>query len=155
MKIEQDRYWLVARDKPSLLTRMMQLLAGDAEISFEGKLSDCKFPDSIPVIPENLSVLRRQTVSPVQDFIVLKLEHDTVRPILDAILPGNRFMEDIIHIQIAQHGSKQFGSYDQFHHECIVCFLGVPIKFLDELKQRGIIISWTTPHANARRGGHG
>src|SRR5262245_6541667 len=31
--VPQDRYWLVARDKPGLLTHMMGFLAGEARIS--------------------------------------------------------------------------------------------------------------------------
>jgi hypothetical protein len=143
--IPQNRHWLVARDKPGLLTHMMRFLAGDARISFEGDLSHCDFPPSIPRIAEQQSVLKRQTLAPDLDFVTLTLEPDTVRPILDAVLPCNRFMEDIIHIQIEKRGELQFGSYDQFHHECIVCFSGVPTTFLDELQQKHILRSWTTP----------
>jgi hypothetical protein len=130
---------------------MMRFLAGDARISFEGDLSRCEFPASIPRIAEEESVLQRQTTSPVLDLITLALEPDTLRPILDVVLPANRYMDDIIHIQIEKHRELQFGSYDQFHHDCIVCFLGVPTKFLDELKQTGILRSWTTPHEDATR----
>lgn len=151
MNPELDRYWLVARDKPALLTHMMRLLAGDAHISFEGDLSGCSFPDSVRRVPVQSSSLHRQCVYPDLDYVILQLEHDTVRPILDTVLPGNRFMEEIVHIQIAQHGTLQFGSYDNFHHDCIVCFQAVPTKFLDELQQRGIIRSWTPPHEGATR----
>ena len=149
--IPQDRYWLVARDKPGLLTHMMRFLAGDARISFEGDLSRCQFPATILSSTDEDSILTRQTISPRQDFIILPLEHDTIRPSLDVVLPDNRYMEDIIHIQIEKRGELQFGSYDQFHHDCIVCFLGVSTKFLDELKQTGILRSWTTPHEDATR----
>src|SRR5688572_16959263 len=145
MKPAQDRYWLVTQDKPALLTHMMRFFAGDAQISFEGDLSRCSFPLAVPRIPENTPPLQRHTVSPRQDFAILRLEADTVQPILAIVLPENRFMVDIIHIQIAQHGQQQFGSYDQFDDQCIVCFHGVPTKFLDELKRHGIICSWTTP----------
>jgi hypothetical protein len=155
MNIEQDRYWLVARDKPALLANMMRLLAGDAQISFEGDLSRCSFPDSVPRLPEESAVTLRQTVWPVQDFAVFQLEHETIQPILDTVLPDNRFTEDIIHIQIAQHGALQFSSAERFDQYCIVCFLGVPTKILDDLKHRGVIVSWTTPHTGAARGGHG
>ena len=83
---------------------------------------------------------------PKLDFVTLALEPDTIRPILDVVLPGRRYLDDIIHIQIEKRRALQFGSYDQFHHECIVCFLGVPTEFLDELQQKGILKSWTTPH---------
>jgi len=96
-------------------------------------------------------VLQRHTLVPKLDFITLALEPDTIRPILDAVLPENRYMNDIIHIQIEKLRELQFGSYDQFHHECIVCFLGVPTEFLDWLKQKCIIKSWTTPYEGAVR----
>lgn len=147
----QDCYWLVARDKPSLLTHMMRYLAGEARISFEGDLSRCEFPAMLPRSIDEDSILTRQTLSPRQDFIILPLEHDTIRSILDVVLPDNRYMEDIIHIQIEKRGELQFGSYDQFHHDRIVCFLGVPTKFLDELKQPGILRSWTTSHNDTTR----
>ena len=155
MNIEQDCYWLVARDKSALLAHMMRLLAGDAQISFEGDLSRCSFPDSVPRLPEESAALHRQTVWPVQDFVVLQLEHETIQPIIDAVLPDNRFVDDIIHIQIAQHGELQFSSAERFDQHCIVCFLGVPTKILDDLKHRGVIISWTAPYPGASRGGHG
>jgi len=100
-------------------------------------------------------VLHPQTVWPLQDFAVLQVEHETILPILDTVLPDNRFMEDIIHIQIPQHGALQFSSADQFDQRCSVCFLGVPTKILDDLKHRGVIVSWTTPHPGVVRGGHG
>jgi len=149
--VTKDRYWLIARDKPGLLTHMMHFLAGDARISFEGDLSRCDFLVSISRDTNEDAILPRCTLSPQQDFIILPLEHDTVRPILDIVLPGNRYKDDIIHIQIEKHRQLQFGSYDQFHRDCIVCFLGVPTKFLDELKQKGIIRSWTAPSEGAVR----
>jgi hypothetical protein len=146
-----DRYWLVARDKAGLLTHMMRFLAGNARVSFEGNLSRCQFPQAIGSSGEEDSILRRQTIWPRQDFIVLPLEHDTIRPILEVVLPENRYLGDIVHIQIEKDTQLQFGSYDQFDHNCIVCFLGVPPKFLDELQERGIIRSWTTPYEGATR----
>ena len=146
----QEHHWLVAHDKPGLLTHMMRFLAGDARISFEGDLSRCLFPATIPSSAEEDSILTRQTISPRQDFIILSLEHDTVRPILDAVLPENRYKDDIIHIQIEKHQRLQFGSYDQFHHECIVSYGGVPTKFLDELIEKGALKSWTTPDEDAK-----
>jgi hypothetical protein len=58
--------------------------------------------------------LKRQTVWPRQDFVILSLEHDTIDPILEIVLPEARYKEDITHIQIEKHGELQFGCYDQF-----------------------------------------
>jgi hypothetical protein len=147
----KDRYWIVARNKPGLLIAMMRALAGDAHIAFEGDLSRCALPPALGPDPSETSTLRRHTLLPRQDFVVLPLEDDTVRSILDAVLPDRRFMDDIVHIQIEKNGRLEFGSYDNFHPECIVCFLGVSTDLLDRLRGNGIIRSWTAPYKGARR----
>src|SRR5438094_4041514 len=96
-----DRYWLVARDKPGLLVAVMRALAGDAHISFEGDLSRCRGLFAMPgASTEETDALRRQTLYPVQEFVVLPLEPETVRPILAEVLPEGRVVLDIIHVQI-------------------------------------------------------
>jgi hypothetical protein len=148
---EKDRYWIVARDKPGLLLAMMQALAGNAHISFEGDLSKCKFPAELGEAYEETPALMRNTAVPRQDFVVFSLEQHTIRPILDVVLPDRRFMEDIIHIQIEKNGRLEFGSYDNFDPECIVCFHGVSTDLLSRLAASGVIRSWTEPYEGARR----
>jgi len=146
------RYWPVARDKPGLLIAMMRQLAGGASISFEGNLSRCAFGPDFQPSGEETPSLRRQTVWPKQDFVVLPLLSESVRPILDVILPDNRYLDDIVHIQIEKGGQLQFGSYDQFHPECIVGFPpGVTPELLDRLQSSGVIRSWSVPHEGASR----
>jgi hypothetical protein len=147
-----DRYWPVARDKPGLLIAMMRHLAGNAHISFEGDLSHCSFPSSLIPSEEETPALQRNTAYPKQRFIVLPLSPDTVRPILDVVLPSNRYLKDVIHIQIEKAGQLQFGAYDQFHHECIVGFPpGVTPELLNQLQSSGVIRSWLVPHEGAQR----
>ena len=148
---EKDRYWIVARDKPGLLIAMMRALAGGSHISFEGDLSRCTFPAVLAPTRDETPALVRHTSHPRQDFIVFPLEHQTVRPILDAVLPNGRFMKDIIHIQIEKNGRLEFGSYDNFHPECIVAFHGVSTNLLSRLPESGVIRSWTEPYEGARR----
>ena len=136
------RYWIDPRDKPGLLHAMMQALAGDARISFEGNLSRCIFSDNLKPSADETESLCRQTAVPKQDFVVLPLELDTVKPILDVVLPGRRYLDDIIHIQIERYGEPQFGSYDNFHRECVVCYVGVETSLLGQLKASGVIRSW-------------
>jgi hypothetical protein len=147
-----DRFWPVAGDKPGLLIAMMRELAGDAHISFEGNLSRCQFLPTLRPSFEETPALRRRTAYPKQDFVVLPLLPESVRPILDLILPDNRYLDDIIHIQIERAGELQFGSFDQFHHECIVGFPpGVTPDMLNRLQSSGAIRSWSVPHEGARR----
>jgi hypothetical protein len=147
-----DRYWLVARDKPGLLIAMMQHLAGEAHVSFEGGLRHCSFPAGLKPSGEETPALQRQTVSPVLGFVVLPLTTQSVRPIVDVILPDNRYLDDIIHIQIEKAGRLQFGSYDQFHRECIVGVPpGVTPELLDRLRSSGVVRSWSVPNEGAQR----
>ena len=57
-KIENDRYWIVPRDKPGLLVAMMHALAGNTRISFEGDLSRCIFPTDLTLTHEDVSTTR-------------------------------------------------------------------------------------------------
>jgi len=148
---EKDRYWLVARDKPGLLIAMMRALAGNGHVSFEGDLSRCAFPPDLGAGSIETPALRRQTLVPELDFVVLPLEPVSVQRILDVVLPDRRFMNDINHIQIERNGTLEFGAYDNFHPECIVCFLGVSPDLLEQLRESGVIRSWTTPHEGAQR----
>ena len=149
--VEKDRYWIVAHDKPGLLIAMMRALAGNASISFEGDLSRCAFPRDLAQAHDETEALVRNTAIPRQDFIVIPLEPQTVQPILDVVLPEGRFMKDIIHIQIEKNGRLEFGSYDNFHRDCIVAFHGVSTELLEQLQQSGVIRSWTEPYEGATR----
>jgi hypothetical protein len=148
---EPDRYWIVARDKPGLLIALMRDLCGNAHISFEGDLSRCCFSSEIAISTVETAELSRATSVPKLDFVVLPLEPETVEPILNVVLPDRRLLEDIVHIQIEKNGRLEFGSYDRFHPECIVCFRGVRTALLDDLRDRGVIRSWTIPHEGASR----
>lgn len=147
-----DRYWTVARDKPGLLIAMMRHLAGGAHISFEGDLSRCVFPPSLSPSLDETPALRRQTLVPRQDFVVLSLTPESVSPILDVVLRDSRHLADIIHIQIEKAGQLQFGSYDKFDERCIVGFSpGVTPELLNQLQLSGVIRSWSVPHEGAQR----
>jgi hypothetical protein len=149
--VDKDRYWLVARDKPGLLRAMMRELVGGARISFEGDLARCEFGEQLGPSTEETPALLRHTSYPRQDFVVLPLEPQTVQPILDIVLPDRRYMTDIIHIQIEKTGRLEFGSYDNFHPDCIVCFHGVSPELLNRLQANGVIKSWTEPYEGAQR----
>jgi hypothetical protein len=146
-----DRYWPVARDKPGLLIAMMRHLAGDAHISLEGDLSRCSFPSSLNPSGEETPALRRNTAYPKQDFVVLPLTPESIAPIFKQVMAAG-LKRAIIHIQIEKAGELQFGSYDNFHHECIVGFPpGVTPEFLNQLQSSGVVRSWSVPHEGARR----
>jgi hypothetical protein len=74
----------------------------------------------------------------------LPLEPDTIKPILNQILPESRVVGYIIHIQIEKAGKLEFGSYDNFHPDCITCHSAVPQALLEELLVKGVLRSFTT-----------
>jgi hypothetical protein len=141
MKSEGAR-WLV-RDKRRFLLAMMEELAGNAHISFEGNLRNLGF-GSIPGASEaETTALKRNTLWPKQDFIVLPLDPSMGKSILSAI--GGTVPGSIIHVQIEREGVLEFGAYDNFHPECIYFRSGVRPEFLESMVSQGILKSVQKP----------
>jgi hypothetical protein len=130
---------------------MMRHLAGNAQMSFEGSQKGWDFPITIKHISEDESPLRPCSAYREFPFVILALEADTIKLILDTILPNNRFMNDVIQIQIAKNGKIEFGCYDNFHPDCILAYSGVSTDFLNRLLSRRIIKSWEKAPDEAAR----
>jgi hypothetical protein len=126
------------RDKPAFLRQLMRELAGDAHLSLEGDLQGCEFlPDQV-VTREELGVLKRNTLAPRLDFVILRLAPSTVDPIFSQISAVG-LSSAIIHVQIESSGVVELGAYDNFHSECVVTGSRVPSTLLSELKTKNII----------------
>jgi hypothetical protein len=96
------------RDKRRSLISALTELAGSAHISFEGDLSGT-FITRVPgASSEETQVLKRSTLWPKQDLVVLPLEADLVKPIMAAV--GGTVPRGILHIQI----EKMVGSNSGF-----------------------------------------
>lgn len=132
----QSKFWLV-RDKRRLLLAMMEQLAGDAHISFEGDLSALHLSSIPGASPEETGALKRNTQWPKQDFIALPLEKSTIRTIISAI--GGTVPGGIIHVQIEKGGALQFAAYDNFHPKCIVFNSAVEKAILESMVSEGIV----------------
>ncbi len=78
---------------------------------------------------------------PKLDFVIVPLEKETVEPILNAVIPGQRIVHDIIHVQIEKNGQLVLGAYDNFHRDCCVFHPGDVEELVDELEADGIIRS--------------
>jgi hypothetical protein len=132
-------HWPDVRDKPAFLRRMMSELAGDdTRMSLEGDLSRCWFPESLVLGRDELGPLRRGTLYPRQDFIVLRLTPEAVGPIFEQASAAG-LTGPIIHVQIERSGVLELGAYDNFHPECTVTGPGVSAALLDELKRKGVL----------------
>jgi hypothetical protein len=139
------KFWKV-QDKRRLLLAMMEELAGDAHISFEGDLGALHLSSIPGASQEETVALKRNTLWPKQDFMVLPLEPSTIMIIVSAI--GGTVPNAIIHIQIEKGGTLQFAAYDNFHPQCIVFYPAVKQAILESLVSENIMTPYTErpPH---------
>jgi hypothetical protein len=86
---------------------------------------------------EETEALKRNTIWPRQDFIVLPLESSTIKSIVSAI--GGTIPNTIIQIQIEKGGSIQFAAYDNFHPQCIVFHPAMDKATLESLVSEGLM----------------
>ncbi|MHB8499429.1 MAG: hypothetical protein ACYDCG_05350 [Candidatus Acidiferrales bacterium] len=129
--MENERRLWIVRDKRRLLLAMMEELAGDAHISFEGDFSGLRLLSTPGASQEETPALKRNTLRPKQDFVVLPLEASMSKTIVSAI--GGAMPSAIIHIQIEKNALLQFAAYDNFHPQCIVLGTGVKQEVLESL----------------------
>jgi hypothetical protein len=135
--------WAV-RYKNRFLLAVMKELAGNAHISFEGNLGSSKLTSISGASEKETSVLKRNTIWPKQDFVVLPLERAMSRPILSAL--GGSIPKSVLHIQIEKAGVFEFGAFDNFHPECLFFGEGLSKDFLDSLVSQGLL----KPQAKSR-----
>lgn len=133
---------IVAPDKPALLIAMMRELAGDAYISFEGDLHWIDW-NGVSGVEESKTCLRRQTLTPELDFVVLPLTAET-QPLIWKTLSKVDHLADsgIIHTQIEKEGKLAFGAYDNFHADCVTASDAVSRSLLEGLIRSGVIRSY-------------
>jgi hypothetical protein len=94
---------LDVRDKAGFLHRLMVELAGNARLSLEGDLSRCRFTDDVVIARDETPTLKRNTIAPKQDFVVLRLTPETVEPIFKRVMAAG-LKHAIIHAQIERNG---------------------------------------------------
>jgi len=110
-KVDSARRWKV-RDKRKFLIAAMTELAGDAHISLEGDLSVTRVLNLTEASGDETAILKRNTTWPVQDFVVLPLEPESIKMIVANI--GGTVPRGIIHIQIEKCSKLELGLYDSF-----------------------------------------
>jgi hypothetical protein len=130
------KFWKV-QDKRRLLLALMEELAGGAHVSFEGDLKGLTLLSIPGASGEPTAALKRNTLWPKQDFVVVPLEASMGKKIIAAI--GGTVPGAIIHVQIEKDGQLQFGAYDNFHPQCIFFGTGVKQAFLESLVSQGIV----------------
>jgi len=125
---------------------VMEKLAGHASrMSLEGKLEVFRILSFPGATREEAGVLKRNTILPKQDFVIVPLEPLTAPAILKAI--GGRVPRRVRHIQIERAGILEFGAYDSFDPECLFLGPAITSQFIASLVELGIL----QPAAKARK----
>ena len=128
-------------DKRRFLLAVMREFAGNAHISFEGDLSKTQLSTLPYARTEETAALKRNTLWPKQEFIVLPLEEDSIQGIGSAV--GGTIPKSVLHIQIERNGSLEIGLYDRFTPSQI--FLGPELNllFIDQMQELLILRPFT------------
>jgi len=136
-----DAHLYKIRDKRRFLIAAMQELAGTARISFEGDLSVTALAHLAGASADEREILKRNTLWPRQDFVVLPLETDLVGAIIAAV--GGTIPRGILHIQIEKGNRLELGLYDNCAPKA--SFFGPLLtpRFFAKLQGDGIISQWT------------
>jgi hypothetical protein len=129
------------RDKRRFLAAALAELAGVAKVSFEGDLSSTSLLDVAGASSDETQVLKRNTLWPKQDFVVLPLEAEMVGPIMAAV--GGTVPRGIIHIQVQKDGRLELGLYDNFAPTCMFLGSSITSTFLATLQDTGTLVHWT------------
>lgn len=125
------------RDKSRFLGAVLNELAGDARVSFEGSLGNTRLMGLDGATTDETAALKRNTISPVQDFVILPLEADRVDGILRAV--GMAIPKTILHIQVERAGQLEFGLYDNPGSGMPVFGPAFSAEFVKELERLGIV----------------
>jgi hypothetical protein len=123
-------------DKRRFVLAAMHALAGEAHISFEGRLGSSKLAELRTASTLESTVLRRNTIQPKQDFLLLPLEAEGVEAIGRAL--GGTVPLSILHIQVEKQGELALGLYDLPKPHI---FIGkvLPPQFMSKLQSEGVV----------------
>jgi hypothetical protein len=131
-----NTYSLDTRDRPGLLFAMMRTFASDqSRIAFEGNLATTELYRLEGASYDETDILKRATVAPRLDFVVLPLVLARVPEIQKAIRSKIAFdgYMGIIHTQIEAGGEIVFGAYDNFNRDTVVVNGTIETAVLDDL----------------------
>jgi hypothetical protein len=135
--MESARQSWKVRNRNRFLLAIMKELAGDAHISFEGDAKILGLVGLLGASQIENTILKRNTLWPKQDFVVIPLEPSTIPAIFTGI--GGTIPRSVLHIQIEKNGRIEFGAYDNFNPESIVFGSAISDAFIEALTSEGIL----------------
>ncbi len=138
------RWSVDTADAHRLLWAVLDHFEGNALVSFEGRLSDLGLSPISGARSDESSVLRRHTQLPVQDFVVLPVNRETIRDVKRCLSDVELIDESgpVIHVQVQSGDSLVLGAYDNFDPECVVVWPPTPEALLQGLLEAGALRSY-------------
>jgi hypothetical protein len=119
----------------------------DGKISFEGELGACDWSEVTGVEREPSAAHKRNTMSPVQDFIIVPLSPASVETLKRKIPPHVGLHAKVAHILISRGDKPVFWSYDWFHEGGCGTDDAFDERILPKLREGGVIRGVTEmPH---------
>lgn len=135
---DEFRYCVDVRQPAPFLRRVMREFTGNARLSLEGTFDETAFPAEAIAGHEPTPTLKRSTLEPTLNFLILNLEPQFVDRVFSQISRiGLR--ENIVHVQVEKDGRIELGAYDNFHSECVVTGPAISEALLAELQAAGVI----------------
>ena len=129
------------RDKRRFLAAALAELAGDAQVSFEGNLSGTSLSDVAGASSDETQVLKRNTLWPKQDFIVLPLE------IRWCGRSWRQWVELCQRVSSMYKSKKRGGSnlvcMTSFSPDSMFLGPGLTPLFIATLQEAGVLTHWT------------
>ena len=140
----KQEYWITPIDKPGVLKTLMIALTGDSQIALEGNLSDCDFSEIEKDSVDESGELHRVNEDKQSDYKIFRLNENTINSILEQVLPEDRLINKIEHIQIQKNNQLQLLVGDYFHNECVSVGPLVSVELLEIMKEKNLIEGYQT-----------
>ena len=141
-------YQVRVREPVEFVRAALDHFQPDCLLSLEGDLSHCDTAHVPGASSEPTDVLRRSTISPKQEFIVLPVTAETRETISREVLPQVGLKNRVLHVQVASGGRLVLGAYDSFHRECCWVDQSIGPDTISSWKDSGII-GWYEPREQA------
>jgi hypothetical protein len=136
-----EAYWVDVRRPIEFLSAVLEAFCGQARLSLEGDLEALRGVSLPGASRDETSCLRRNTIWPKQDFIVVPLVRE-ILPTLVALCSRLGLRRRVLHVQIEDGGALVFGAYDQFDPSCVWVSARFGESELQRLVQHGVIASY-------------
>jgi hypothetical protein len=111
----------------------------DCFLSLEGDLSRFD-PALVPgASREPSALLRRNTIWPLLDFVILPVTAATAETICRRVLPQVGLKHHVVHVQVASEGHLVLGARDNFGRDCVWIDQGIGKEGIVSLLDSGVI----------------